>query len=99
MPYGTNNSLLTRANLQSSGRQARQAPTSCDEIAELVTALEEAESAIDRLALVFRILSTTITKCTTSDNLLKVVLHFLLNNFFKQIFPGESKDPNCEDQK
>ena len=71
------NSLITRNNLHSSGRQVRQAPTSCDEIADLVTALEEADSAIARLALVLRIMSTTITKCTTSDNLLKVVLLFL----------------------
>jgi len=56
----------------SGGRQVRQAPSSCDEIADLVTELDEAENANDRLSLVVRILASTVTKCTTSDKLLKV---------------------------
>merc|ERR1712087_606415 len=62
-------------DLTSGARQVRQAPTSCDEIAELVSALELAETATERLTIVARILSTTITKCTTSDKLLKVKIH------------------------
>ena len=56
-----------------SGRQVRQVPTSCDEIADLVEALEAATTVVERITIVNNILQTKITKCTTSDKLLKVV--------------------------
>ena len=54
-------------------RQVRQVPTSCDEIADLVEALEAATTVAERITIVNNILQTKITKCTTSDKLLKVV--------------------------
>merc|ERR1711953_1400667 len=68
-------------------RQARDAPTTCDEIADLVTQLAEANSTQEKLDIVARILNTTITKCTTSDNLLKVKIKI-----------KEVKDKNDEDK-
>ena len=62
-----------------SRRHVRQdVPTTCDEIADLVDSMELAETTTDRLKFANLILQTTITKCTTSDKLLKVP--FISNN-------------------
>merc|ERR1712106_5039 len=55
-----------------SGRVQRQAPTNCDEIADIIEALaDQSKTNAERLALVKRILQTTITKCKSKDKLTK----------------------------
>merc|ERR1712106_1089308 len=55
-----------------SGRVQRQAPTSCDEIADIIEDLADpSKTNAERLALAKRILQTTITKCKSKDKLTK----------------------------
>merc|ERR1711892_1594227 len=55
-----------------SGRVQRQAPTNCDEIADIIEELSDpSKTNAERLALVKRILQTTITKCKSKDKLTK----------------------------
>merc|ERR1711892_943597 len=55
-----------------SGRLQRQAPTNCDEIADIIEDLaDQSKTNAERLALVKRILQTTITKCKSEDKLTK----------------------------
>merc|ERR1711892_1395240 len=55
-----------------SGRVQRQAPTNCDEIADIIEELsDQSKTNAERLALVKRILQTTITKCKSKDKLTK----------------------------
>merc|ERR1711892_72965 len=55
-----------------SGRVQRQAPTNCDEIADIIEDLaDQSKTNAERLALVKRILQTTITKCKSEDKLTK----------------------------
>ena len=50
----------------------RAVPETCDELADMITAMATATSVKERLSIVKDILQTSITKCTDSSKLLTV---------------------------
>ena len=61
--------------ITTSSRQVRQAPTTCDEVADRVVSIENAETIKEKLQLSKLILQTTLQKCTNSEQLNNVGIH------------------------
>merc|ERR1711892_1657491 len=67
----TKNEELTAEGTTPVGRVQRQAATSCDDLADIITQLADATTTAKRLILVQQILSTEITSCKSKTKLTK----------------------------
>ena len=76
--------------ITTSSRQVLQVPTTCDEVADRVVSIENAETIKEKLQLSKLILQTTLQKCTNSEQLNKVSIHHN-ERFYSQLLSFRSK--------